>query len=143
MAAANGGVIMVNQKSGSGRFHGTLFEFFRNEKLNARNLLRDNGTSLGFAESIRLRAGRAHQRNKTFFFADWQGTRLNTGVVRTSTVPPQRKGRETHAPSSTQPQRGRLQQVCAGSFPEQRDSGAASSRDAGSARPVPGTQRLL
>jgi hypothetical protein len=27
------------------------------------------------------------QKNKTFFFVDWQGTRLNTGAVRTSTVP--------------------------------------------------------
>jgi hypothetical protein len=30
---SNGGVIMVNQKSGSNEVHGTLFEFFRNEKL--------------------------------------------------------------------------------------------------------------
>src|SRR6185503_3082583 len=32
--------------------------------------------------------------NKTFFFMDWQGTRLDTGVVRTSTVPTsaQRRG---------------------------------------------------
>src|SRR6185295_10372589 len=27
------------------------------------------------------------QRNRTFFFVDWQGTRLRAGAVRTSTVP--------------------------------------------------------
>src|SRR5262249_45020974 len=35
---SNGGVIMVNQKSGSNEFQGSLFEFFRNEAINARNL---------------------------------------------------------------------------------------------------------
>ncbi len=33
---SNGGVIMVNQKSGSNNLHGTFFEFLRNEALNAR-----------------------------------------------------------------------------------------------------------
>src|SRR6185436_18975141 len=32
---SNGGVIMVNHKSGSNEFHGSLFEFFRNEAINA------------------------------------------------------------------------------------------------------------
>src|SRR5947209_9518521 len=35
---SNGGVIQVNSKAGSNQFHGTMFEFFRNEALNARNL---------------------------------------------------------------------------------------------------------
>src|SRR2546425_13161146 len=34
---SNGGIIMVNQKSGSNSLHGSLFEFLRNEALNARN----------------------------------------------------------------------------------------------------------
>lgn len=93
---SNGGVIMVNQKSGSNEFHGTLFEFFRNEKLNARNLF---ATGAGAKPRFRRNQygfvlGGPVQKNKTFFFADWQGTRLNTGVVRTSTVPTsaQRRG---------------------------------------------------
>ena len=40
---SNGGVIMVNQKAGTNALHGTLFEFFRNEKLNARNLFATTG----------------------------------------------------------------------------------------------------
>ena len=35
---SNGGTVMVTGKSGSNEFHGSLFEFFRNEALNARNL---------------------------------------------------------------------------------------------------------
>ncbi|MBS1832996.1 MAG: carboxypeptidase regulatory-like domain-containing protein [Acidobacteria bacterium] len=92
---SNGGVIMVNQKSGSNTLHGTLFEFFRNEKLNARNLFATTGNKPRFRRNqYGFVLGGPIQKNKTFFFADWQGTRLNTGVVRTSTVPTtaQRRG---------------------------------------------------
>ena len=85
---SNGGVIMVNQKSGTNNLHGTLFEFFRNEKLNARNLFAMTGDKPRFRRNqYGFVLGGPIQQNKTFFFADWQGTRLNTGVVRTSTVP--------------------------------------------------------
>ena len=85
---SNGGVILVNQKSGTNEFHGTLFEFFRNEKLNARNLFAVSGPKPRFRRNqYGFVWGGPVQRNKTFFFLDWQGTRLKTGVVRTSTVP--------------------------------------------------------
>lgn len=85
---SNGGVIMVNQKSGSNELHGTLFEFFRNEKLNARNLFATTGDKPRFRRNqYGFVLGGPVQANKTFFFVDWQGTRLNTGSVRTSTVP--------------------------------------------------------
>jgi hypothetical protein len=92
---SNGGVIMVNQKSGSNSLHGTLFEFFRNEKLNARNLFATTGDKPRFRRNqYGFVLGGPIQKNKTFFFADWQATRLNTGVIRTSTVPTtaQRRG---------------------------------------------------
>jgi len=92
---SNGGVIMVNQKSGTNSIQGTLFEFFRNEKLNARNLFATTGQNPRFRRNqYGFAVGGPVQKNKTFFFADWQGTRLNTGVIRTSTVPTtaQRRG---------------------------------------------------
>jgi hypothetical protein len=85
---SNGGIIMVNQKSGSNSLHGTLFEFFRNEALNARNLFATTGAKPRFRRNqYGFILGGPVQKNKTFFFVDWQGTRLDTGVVRTSTVP--------------------------------------------------------
>ncbi|MBI2689712.1 MAG: TonB-dependent receptor [Acidobacteria bacterium] len=85
---SNGGVVMVSQKAGSNDLHGTLFEFFRNEKLNARNLFATAGPKPRFRRNqYGFVLGGPIQKSKTFFFADWQGTRLNTGVVRTSTVP--------------------------------------------------------
>src|SRR5262249_29559062 len=92
---SNGGVIMVNQKYGSNDLHGTLFEFFRNEALNARNLFATTWPKPLFRRNqYGFVLGGPIQKNKTSFFVDWQGTRLNTGVVRTSTVPTsaQRRG---------------------------------------------------
>ena len=96
---SNGGVIMVNQKSGSNQLHGTLFEFFRHEKLNARNLFATAGPKPRFRRNQSgFVLGGPLQKNRTFFFTDWQGTRLHTGVVRTSTVPTsaQRRGTFTN-----------------------------------------------
>ncbi len=85
---SNGGVVMVNLKSGSNDLHGSLFEFFRNEKLNARNLFASTGAKPRFRRNqYGFVLGGPLQKNKTFFFTDWQGTRFNSGVVRLSTVP--------------------------------------------------------
>ncbi len=85
---SNGGTVMVIGKSGSNQFHGTLFEFFRNEALNARNLFAQPGPKPAFKRNqYGLTIGGPIQENKTFFFADWQGTRLRTGITRFSVVP--------------------------------------------------------
>ena len=58
---SNGGVIMVNHKSGSNEFHGTLFEFFRNEALNARNLFATTGPKASLsAQPVRIRFRRTN-----------------------------------------------------------------------------------
>ena len=85
---SNGGTIMVIGKSGSNDFHGSLFEFFRNEDLNARNLFAQPGPTPEFRRNqYGVTIGGPIQKNKTFFFADWQGTRLRTGITRFSVVP--------------------------------------------------------
>ncbi|MEK7406895.1 MAG: TonB-dependent receptor [Acidobacteriota bacterium] len=85
---SNGGVILVHQRSGSNAFHGTVFEFFRNESLNARNLFAAQGEKPRFRRNqYGFVLGGPIKRNRAFFFLDWQRTGLDTGVVRTSTVP--------------------------------------------------------
>ncbi len=84
-----GGVILATIRSGSNGYHGSVFEFLRNDKLNSRNffarptdakpLLRQN--QFGFS------AGGPIRRDRTFFFADWQRTVIRTAAVRTSAVP--------------------------------------------------------
>jgi hypothetical protein len=92
---SNGGTVMVAGKSGTNDLHGTLFEFIRNEALNARNYFAPTGPKPEFRRNqYGVAVGGPLQKNKTFFFADWQGTRLLTGITRFSTVPtaPQRNG---------------------------------------------------
>lgn len=92
---SNGGTVMVIGKSGGNDFHGSLFEFFRNEALNARNVFAPPGPKPEFRRNqYGLTVGGPVQKNQTFFFADWQGTRVRTGITRFSVVPAvaQRRG---------------------------------------------------
>lgn len=85
---SNGGTVMVIGKSGGNQFHGTLFEFFRNEALNARNYFAPSGPKPEFRRNqYGFTMGGPIRANKTFFFVDWQGSRLRTGVTRQSVVP--------------------------------------------------------
>lgn len=85
---SNGGTIRVIGKSGGNQFHGDVFEFFRNEALNARNLFARPGPKPEFRRNqYGFTAGGPLQTNKTFFFVDWQGTRQRTGITRLSVVP--------------------------------------------------------
>ena len=85
---SNGGVIQIATKSGANQFHGTLFEYFRHEVLNARNYFAPAGAKPPFKRNqYGLVVGGPIQKNRTFFFADWQGTRLRIGNTRISSVP--------------------------------------------------------
>ncbi|HSP70539.1 MAG TPA: carboxypeptidase regulatory-like domain-containing protein [Bryobacteraceae bacterium] len=85
---SNGGTVMVIGKSGSNQVHGSVFEFFRNEALNARNLFAQPGAKPQFRRNqYGAAVGGPIQANRTFFFIDWQGTRLRTGIPRLSVVP--------------------------------------------------------
>lgn len=88
---SNGGTVMVSTKSGGNDLHGTLFEFLRNEDLNAVNYFAHLPPQPAHPEFRRNQFGGAAggpiQKNKTFFFGDWQSTRQLTGVTRFSTVP--------------------------------------------------------
>jgi hypothetical protein len=126
----NGGVINLTTKAGTNGFHGTAFEFLRNEGLNARNLFAPaNGPMPVFRRNqFGGVLGGPIVKDRTFFFVDYQGTRQEIGRVRISTVPTllQRQGIFTEAvggkvakiydPATTQPKPG-------GGFARQQFSG--------------------
>jgi hypothetical protein len=73
-----GTVVNISTKSGSNEFHGTAFEFFRNNSLNARNFFdrtkapfRDNNFGGVFGGPV--------VRNKLFFFGSYEGDRSRLG----------------------------------------------------------------
>ncbi len=83
-----GGTIIVNLRSGTNQYHGTVFEFLRNQVFDANPFFNSGrpkvpfqqnqfGFSLGGPVVLpKLYKG----QNKTFFFGDYQGTRIRQGV---------------------------------------------------------------
>src|SRR2546421_2013708 len=77
----NGGVVNLTTRSGTNVLHGTGFHFFRNEALNARNFFAAAGAAR--PEFRRYQSGGTLGgpliRDRTFFFADYQGQRQTIG----------------------------------------------------------------
>jgi hypothetical protein len=82
-------LVNVATKSGSNRFHGTLFEFLRNDIFDARNFFDDPEAPI---PPLRLNQfggtfGGPLQRNRTFAFFNYEGQRVRRSVTKTFTVP--------------------------------------------------------
>ena len=88
-----GAVVVVTTKAGGNQFHGSLFEFLRNDRLDARNFfartdapkppfkLNQYGASLGGPVLLPGYNG----RNRTFFFVNYEGYREVFGDTRGKT----------------------------------------------------------
>jgi len=75
----SGGQISVITKSGSNRFHGGAFDFNRNTDLDARNYF--SPTRGAFLQNqVGGTFGGPLRHDRTFFFADYQGTRQTQGI---------------------------------------------------------------
>jgi hypothetical protein len=84
----NGGVVNVSTRSGTNAFHGSLFEFLRNEQLNARNYFSTTGRKPEYRRNLYGGTlGLPIVHNRLFFFGDFQGVRQLIGVTRISTIP--------------------------------------------------------
>lgn len=84
-----GGQINVVTKSGSNNFHGSAFEYLRNDKLDAANFF-DN--IIGQKSTLRLNQfggslGGPIKHDKAFFFASYEGYRLRGGINAIEAVP--------------------------------------------------------
>lgn len=83
------GQINVLTRSGANRMSGTAYEFMRNGTFAAKNHFAPEGEPAPeysrhqFGGSI----GGPLARNRTFFFADYEGTRLREGITRVTNVP--------------------------------------------------------
>jgi hypothetical protein len=96
-------VLNATIKSGTNQFHGDVWEFFRNDKLDAADYFERSQNSAGQWET---KKGELRQnqygftiggpvviphvfdgRNKVFFFGDYEGLRRRQGTVQTGAVP--------------------------------------------------------
>jgi outer membrane receptor protein involved in Fe transport len=84
--AGGGAVINVTTRSGSNTLHGSAFEFFRNSDLDARQFF-DIGRPPYQQNQFGFSLGGPIQKNKTFFFGDYQGYRIHQSQTAIATVP--------------------------------------------------------
>jgi len=90
------GVVSVSTKSGSKEYHGTVFEYLRNDVFDARPYfllpsqkktpLRRNQFGAAFGGPVKI-PGLYNGQNRTFFFADYAGLREVKGSPYVNTVP--------------------------------------------------------
>ena len=81
-----GGVFLAVTKSGTNELHGSLFEFLRNDVLDARNFF--DGEKPAFRRNqFGATFGGPLARNRTFFFGSYEGLRERKGITRVSVVP--------------------------------------------------------
>ncbi len=122
-----GGVVNLTIKSGTNAFHGAAFEFVRNEVFDARNFFtpantkkptfKRNQYGLAFGGPVVL-PKLYYGKNKTFFFGDFESTRIRetSTIANTLPTPRMRNGdfgelpaaRVIRDPSTTQPFPDRL-----------------------------------
>ena len=84
--AEAGGHINIVTRSGANEIHGALFEFLRNDRMDARDSFADRKSKLRrntFGGTI----GGRLRRDKTFYFASVEGMRLRQGFTQDTAVP--------------------------------------------------------
>jgi Carboxypeptidase regulatory-like domain/TonB dependent receptor len=81
-----GGQINIVSKSGSNEFHGSVFEFLRNDKLDARNPF-DTSKQPFRLNQFGGNIGGPIVRNRTFFFANFEALRQRVTQTITNEVP--------------------------------------------------------
>jgi hypothetical protein len=84
-----GGVVSISTKSGTNQFHGSLFEFMRNDALDAAPFF--NNTRGGGKDALKQHqfggtAGGPVVRNRLFLFGSYQGLRIRKSATRTRFV---------------------------------------------------------
>jgi hypothetical protein len=84
-----GAVVNIVTKSGTNQLHGTIGEYFRNDALDARNYFNSASEPKALFHNNQYGAslGGPIRKDKTFFFADYEGQQEGVGVVTLACVP--------------------------------------------------------
>lgn len=87
----SGGQVVISTKAGTNQFHGTAYEFLRNQVFDARNFflrLKPDEKAPSFKRNLFGGSfGGPIINDKTFFFASFEGLRLRQSVTSLATAP--------------------------------------------------------
>jgi hypothetical protein len=84
-----GAAIIVSTKSGTNRVRGTAYDFYRDDSMDTINYFAkaaNQPKATNKQNQFGGNVGGPLMRNRAFFFADYEGTRLEQGVLRTGNV---------------------------------------------------------
>jgi len=85
----SGGVVNAITRSGTNQFHGSGYEFVRNSALDARNFFDGSKIPPFTRNQFGGAVGGPIFKNRTFFFADYEGIRQSKGISTVTVVPSQ------------------------------------------------------
>jgi hypothetical protein len=86
---APGAAIIVNTKSGNNSFRGTAYDFFRDDRFDSNNFFAKRANQpkpTNNQNQFGGNFGGPIVRSRAFFFGDYEGTRIEQGVLRTGRV---------------------------------------------------------
>jgi hypothetical protein len=81
-----GPTVLITTKSGTNKLHGSVFEFFRNTSLDAKSFFAVSKEQFNLNQ-FGAALGGAIQKDKTFFFVDYQGKHQRHGIPFSGLVP--------------------------------------------------------
>jgi hypothetical protein len=85
---SGGAQVNVVLKSGANKLHGTAYEFIRNAALDARNFFAPAGAAPRYQRNqYGFSLGGPIRKNRSFFFADYEGRRVREGITYITNVP--------------------------------------------------------
>jgi len=83
---SSGGIISASTRSGTSDFHGSVYEFFRNSALDARNFF-DTRKPPFHRNQFGVSLGGPIRKDRTYIFGDYEGLHSSLGVTQVDTVP--------------------------------------------------------
>lgn len=84
--SSSGAIVNIVTKSGGNEFHGSVFEYFRNDALDARNVLSAPGFDVLSQNQFGFTLGGPIKRDKIFFFGNYEGQRRNESPIYSSFI---------------------------------------------------------
>jgi hypothetical protein len=100
-----GGVVNLVTRAGTNKFHGTVYEFFRNDIFDGRSVFQTTGNKPELRQNqYGASIGGPVFKDRTFFYGDYEGFRQVLGITYQSTVPTIDEYNDIHSLNGSSPE---------------------------------------